>query len=354
MLRFRKILLYNELYIILFFLIISITSIRIINIKESNYSINSTTAEGIVIKIIPRDEGRTLYLKNKEILLVYDKESSLNISLGDKVSIRGTFREPEENETFSYKKYLKRKNIHYNVDLNYIKIIKKNKNILYSIKKYVQKRIAYNPYLSTFILGDKSFVSNDVKTSYQENGISHLFAISGMHITLFINFITHLIPKKYREEKRTLLITTAFLLFYLLLVGFSPSIVRGILFYMFFSLNKIFYFYIKKINLIILIIGISLLIDPYAFLDVGWEYSYLISISLLLFQEKLSSNNYFVSLFKVSLLSFFVSIPITAYYFNQINILSIFLNLLYVPFVSLILFPLSLIVFIIKPLLPLF
>ena len=303
--------------------------------------------------MIPRDEGRTLYLKNKEILLVYDNTSDA-VSLGDRVSMEGTFQEPEEKGTFSYKKYLQRKGIYFIVKTKNIKVIKKNKNIIYDMKSFVQNRVASNPYLSTFILGDKSFISHDVKSSYQENGISHLFALSGMHITLFINFITHLIPKKYREEKRNFLITTSFLLLYLLLVGFSPSMVRGILFYIFFSINKIFYFYIKKTNLILLMIGISLLIDPYAFLDVGWEYSYLISISLLFFQDKLSSNHYLLSLFKVSFFSFFVSVPITAYYFNQINILSIFLNLFYVPFVSLILFPLSLIVFILKPLLPLF
>ena len=354
MLRFRKILLCNELYIILFFFILSITSIRIINTKESNYSNTSTMAEGTVIRIIPRDEGRSLYLKNKEIVMVYDKDCSPNISLGDKVKVFGTFNTPEDGEVFSYKKYLKRKNINYIVNASKIIVISKNKNIIYYLKAIVRKRINTNSYLSTFILGDKSFIANEVKLSFQENGISHLFAISGMHITLFVNFITKLIPKKYRKEKRVFYITTTFLLIYLLLVGFSPSMVRGILFYIFFSINKIFYFYIKKINLILLMIGISLLIDPYAFLDVGWEYSYLISISLLFFQDKLSSNHYLISLFKVSFFSFFVSVPITAYYFNQINILSIFLNLLYVPFVSIILFPLSLLTFIIKPLLPFF
>ena len=68
----------------------------------------------------------------------------------------------------------------------------------------------------------------------------------------------------------------------------------------------------------------------------------------------MSSSNYIISLFKTSLFSFFISIPITAYYFNQINFLSIILNLIYVPFVSIILFPLSLLAFILKPLLPLF
>jgi competence protein ComEC len=71
-------------------------------------------------------------------------------------------------------------------------------------------------------------------------------------------------------------------------------------------------------------------------------------------KDYLSSKNYLISLLKVSILSFFVSIPITLYNFYQINILSIVYNLLFVPLISLIIFPLSMIVGIINPLIPIY
>ena len=89
-------------------------------------------------------------------------------------------------------------------------------------------------------------------------------------------------------------------------------------------------------------------------MDIGFLYSYLISFSLLKMQDTLKSNNYFKSLLKVSLLSFFVSIPISLYNFYQLNILSIIYNLLFVPLISIVIFPLSLIVGILPFLLPIY
>ena len=59
--------------------------------------------------------------------------------------------------------------------------------------------------------------------------------------------------------------------------------------------------------------------------------------------ENIKDKSYLMSLLKVSLISFYVSIPITIYNFYQINLLSIIYNLFFVPLVSFIIFPLSLV-----------
>ena len=99
--------------------------------------------------------------------------------------------------------------------------------------------------------------------------------------------------------------------------------------------------------------SIALFINPFSIYNIGFLYSYSISISLLILSNELSGK-YIISLLKVSLVSTLISLPISLYYFNQINILSIIYNLIFVPFISIILFPFSLIVFIIKPLLPIY
>ena len=325
LLKLRKILLCDSLYYIFLGLVV-ITTIFRLCIINNNYKIPYT---GIVTKIVKNYDKTTICIDNKVVSNIY---KNIDVSLGDKIKIYGEFND----------KY---------VTINKYKILSKNKSIYYYIKSIITKSFNNNAYLYTFILGDKSYVDKKVIRSYQENGISHLFAISGMHISLLVLIINKLL-KKINEYKR-FKITSIILFIYLLLVGFSPSILRGVLFYFLFGINDIYYFYIKKINLFILIISIALLINPRYVYDVGFLYSYSISLSLLVFSNYLKGN-YFISLLKVSIISNIVSIPITLYNFYQINLLSIVYNLFFVPLVSFIIFPFTLVLLIIKPLEPIY
>ncbi len=342
MLKLRKILLCDYLYIILLIIVLLISIPRLSN---NHKKLNTNKVIGTITNITKKDDKTTLIIKSKErIIATYYKE--IDIDLGDKVLLIGELSIPNKNtneNTFNYKKYLNNKNIYYLMKIRSIKRIKKNRNIYYEIKKLIRNRLNNNPYLYTFILGDKSLITDEVKSSYQENGISHLMAISGMHITLFSLLILKILSLFHLNEEKVYQITILFLLIYLFIVGLSPSILRGVLFYIIFSFNRIYYFYIKPINLFIVVLIISLLINPKYILDISFQYSYLISFSLLMVSSKIQESNYFISLLKVSEISFISSLPITLYNFYQINILSIIYNLFFVPLVSIIIFPLSLI-----------
>ena len=341
MLKLRKILLCDYIYISIFITVIILTIIRLNIPNKSNIKENNKSFTGIVDKIIIKDNSTILYIKNKEIVIAYTYKNK-NIKLGDKIKVYGKF---------NYSNRLIRKNIFYTVNVNNYKIISRNKSIYYFIKQSIINSFNKNKYLYTFILGDKSYIDSNVIRSYQENGISHLFAISGMHISLLASIINKLL-KRFNEYNR-FKITSIILMIYLLLVGLSSSILRGVLFYILFSINNIYYFYIRKINLCLLIISIALMINPNYIYDAGFIYSYSISFSLILFSDQLKGN-YLVSLLKVSLISSLVSLPITLYNYSQINLLSIIYNLFFVPFVSIIIFPFTLIILIVKPLEPIY
>ena len=357
MLKLRKILLCDYLYIGILIIVLIMSIIRI-NLKPNLYYKDESKIIGTIQNIEYDNNYYKLTIKAKEkILGSYYTNNKIKLNIGDKVKVTGIISNPSNNtveNTFNYKKYLNNKNIYHLIKIDTIKVISKNKNVYYKVKEFVYKRLNKNKYLNTFIVGDKFYLSSEVKNSYQENGISHLFAISGMHITLLSNIIIKILSLLKVKENKRYLIASILLLLYLFIVGITPSILRGVLFFIIFKYNNLYYFYIKPTNLFIVVLCISLLVNPKYIFEVSFQYSYLISFTLIYMSEFLTSKNYFISLLKTSIISSIVSLPISLYNFYSINTLSIIYNLFFIPLITIIIFPLSLLTFLFPPLEPIY
>ena len=364
MLRLRKILLCNYLYYLIFLLSVIYTAI-FINIKhEFKLNLNSKILIGRVESISLSENKLSLIVKNKEKVkatyyLTNKDEIHLikQIHLGDKVRLEGEFSLPLTNKdeySFDYERYLKTKKIYYLFKIEKLSVISSSKNIFLHIKEFVINRCK-DKYLKVFVLGDKSSLDSSVVRTYQDLGISHLFAISGMHVSLLSTMLLKLLKWLKVKEDNRLKIVSCILLFYLFLTTFSVSILRAVLFFICFSFNKIYYTYIDSKNIFLLVAAISLFINPFYIYDVAVIYSYSISFSLIVMANFINSfKSYFKSLFVTSIISFLVGIPTSLYFFNQLNFLSIIYNLFYVPFISYIVFPLALISFLVPQVLKVF
>ncbi|MDD4036668.1 MAG: DNA internalization-related competence protein ComEC/Rec2, partial [Bacilli bacterium] len=247
--------------------------------------------------------------------------------------------------------YLYNNNIYYLFNIDTIEKISSNKKIRYNLKQRIINHINNikhsSTYLKLFILGDNTNLNKDILDNYRLLGISHLFAVSGMHISILTVILLKLLKKIKISEFYRYILVIIFILFYMFLTDYSASILRAAIFFILLSINKYYYFNIKTINLLLLTLIINIFINPYIIYNVGFQFSYIISLYLILFQDLITKqNNYFSKLLMVSSIAFLTSFPIVIYNFFQINLLSIVYNLLFVPLVSLIIFPLSLIVFI--------
>ena len=347
--KLKTILQSKKLFIFLTIIVIIISLIRIITPKKEYYSKSTKEVIGTIIDINKEQDKKNLIIKGKEKIRGTIYHNKKDLSLGDKVLVTGKISKPEKNTTknlFNYRFYLETKKIHHLIKIDKIKIIKTNKNIFYNLKEFLINYLT-NPYEQAFLLGITDNIKEEVKTSYEQNGISHLFAISGMQFYMIANFLEKILNKLKVNQKLSYLIIIIILFFYTLILGLSASILRGVLFYTLWKLNKIAKLNLAKEILILITLIITLLLNPYFLCDVAFYYSFIISIGLLYFLTP--NTSYFKTLLISSYLSFLISIPISLYFFYQINILSIFYNLFYIPYVNIIIFPMTIITSIFKP-----
>lgn len=145
--------------------------------------------------------------------------------------------------------------------------------------------------------------------------------------------------------KYTIVITI--LIFYLFLTGCSPSILRTTIMTIAIIINKLLNLKIKKLDIMLITLIIAIIINPFIIYEVGFQYSYTISLSLNIMSKKINTKkSSLVKNLYTSIICFIVSFPICIYNFYQVNFLGIILNLIMIPFVSIIVFPLTLITFI--------
>lgn len=320
-------------------------------IYSSKYNINTNKITGIItdIKIDEKNNKTTLTIKAKEkvMVVIYD---ILSVKVGDKVTIKGEMQQLTKNtifNQFNYQNYMFSKKIYWKM-IGKIEKIENNFNI-YKIKNKIINYIdtfKSSSYLHTFILGNTNYIDDDVLETYRNIGISHLLAISGTHITLLSTILLKILSKL--NKKKSFIIVSCFLFFYAFLTSFTPSILRAVLMFVLININKIYKLKIKSNYILIFIACILLIYNPFYIYNIGFIFSFTISYFLMVLGNE--EENYFKKLFKTSLIASLVSIPILINNFFQINLITTLFNLIFVPFVTFILFPLSLLTFIISPL----
>ena len=253
--------------------------------------------------------------------------------------------------SFDYKKYNENKGIFKNVKVNDIKNFEENKGIISKIKIWrislgnkIHKEISFDKsgYIEALIFGDKAYLEKDEIINYKNLGTSHLLAISGLHLGVLISLIYFILLRLRFSVEIIEKIVFLVIPFYMLISGFSPSVLRAggmIMLYIIFRKKDM-----TKLEALLTTFILMLFINPLFIFDIGFELSFLITFCLLMSDDFLSgSKNIFTSGFKISLVSSLASLPILVMNFYTFSYISIISNIFLVPIFSLVIFPLVLI-----------
>ena len=286
-----------------------------------------------------------LTIRNKkETFLVKVKNASRYrqiIEYGNKITGKGNIKIPLPNtipNLFNYKQFLQSESIFYIIESDTINLKEKG-NILWRIKQKIrdslnQRKQKY--YYKMLLLGIKETENFELEESFRHNGISHIFAISGMHLAAIYKIFEIISKKIFKNKIFSILYPFCMISLYYLLISKSISSQRAYFYFLLVTLNGLGNVNLSNKKIFLFNLGFTFLRNPYAIYQVAFWYSYVVSFSLIFFSRTKKEKGYKL---KNACFIFLVTIPITINCTFEINPWIIVNNFILVPVITIQLFP---------------
>lgn len=226
------------------------------------------SGSGTVYKIEDKSKNTAVYLKQNQMtgqernleeakLLVYIRPEQLQreLNIGDRVVFQGekaSFETARNPGNFDQKSYYQVQGIHVMVRAEEMKILypwEQQRIWWRRIAAGVENRLRqlrihwsseleqslgeyYGNTMRAVLLGDKSGLDSEMKKLYQKNGIGHLLAISGLHMSLIGRSVYQFLRKRGSSFLFAGICSGGILLLYLVMVGPQVSSFRAVMMFL--------------------------------------------------------------------------------------------------------------------------
>jgi len=187
------------------------------------------------------------------------------------------------------------------------------------------------------LLGDSSVMTSLERTQYAKSGLLHLFAVSGLHVTLLTGMLGNLV-RTDRKRWLSLLLLASFLLFFCAVTGFSASVLRAA-----FALIGLQFCAMRERkpdmpSIFCFSMAMTLLVMPFDLFRIGFGLSFAAMGGMVLFAKTFRKplphaiRNTRIAIALSSALAATVGmLPLMAYHFNELAWVSIPLSILLIP-----------------------
>ncbi len=188
--------------------------------------------------------------------------------------------------------------------------------------------------LQAMLLGDKSALDEELQTLYQDNGIAHILAVSGLHLSILGMGFYRLLRKLRLNHSAAAVLSAVLILGYGILTGCSGSALRAVIMLLVQFLSRSLGRTYDMLSALSLACLLLLLYRPYLLFSAGFQLSFGAVFSLALAAELPTPAHPFLSGIAQSLLLQLFTLPILLYHYFQLPVYSILLNLLVLPLLS--------------------
>lgn len=250
---------------------------------------------------------------------------------------------------FDYKKYLSRKNINYQA-FTPNKILSKSKEKISFSDRIKQKRLDLltqidlsslenknKSILKGIILADRTEIDHDIISHFSQTGLIHILAISGSHMAIIFLMILFFLKPIFSVQYRNYPIYISLISMWLfaIFIDYGNSVVRSCIMI---TVYYIMIFLQRRPNLLhsmALSALIILVIDTQQIFDVGFQLSFSAVFGIywlyqpirLIYKDiKQPTIRFILNTFTLSLAAQLATLPLILYYFHQMSIMSVFIN----------------------------
>jgi competence protein ComEC len=292
-------------------------------------------------------------------LLLARVSNNQTFQYGDILRLRGSLRTPPENEDFSYRDYLAAQHIHSYMSSADVTVLPGRGGNPVSAALYDFKGKALDNIYRMFpdpesslmagiLLGVDTGLKQALQQAFKNTGTAHIIAISGFNISiiagLFVTFFSRFLGPRHGT-----ILAIIGIVFYTILVGGDAAVVRAAIMGSLALFAKQVGRRQAALNTLLAVALLMCLWNPLYIWDVGFQLSFFATLGLILYADPFSqfANRMITKYFPTSsaekfagLFSEFVlltlaaqvtTIPIMAYHFQRISLVSFLANPFILP-----------------------
>jgi competence protein ComEC len=251
-----------------------------------------------------------------------------------------------------YENYMMREKIFFSANVasaEAIQIIKKNQSFSIgsyagSLKAKLTGKIeeSFNDQqtaslIKAITLGSIDEELSKLRYQFRMGGIFHIVSVSGIHFSILAVSLIFIFKSLGMSLKKRYLLTTFMLIFFCVMVGAHPSVLRATLMACLYFSARLLSRKGDFINIISFAAFIILLLNPMDLFSPGFQFTFIVSffIYFSLIQFDKGKNKGILrkthQAMLISAAAFLAALPLNAYHFNQVSFISLLNNILLVP-----------------------
>ena len=308
--------------------------------------------------------------------LYFRNENLLDIKIGNSIIADAaiyTFEDPMNEGEFNQKNYYRSNGISFsgfasNIEITNSKfnnLLQKIYEIKISIKQQIHKIFNYKDagLFMAMVTGDRSQIDKEQKRLYTENGIAHIIAISGLHLSI-LGLLLYEILRRFLSQNISAFFVSIFIVIYGIFIDASATSLRAITMLLIRFLSLSFGRTYDSKNTLYIICFIFLIIEPYLLFSAGFQFSYIAIFALnsnveipnpkyiyeqrkkiirlvdsnkeSKFIKKIDKKKMYLKIPPIIVMTFFL-FPITIFHYFTYPLYSILINIVVVPLMTFVL-----------------